>query len=171
MNMDQSDYFDDEDIISKTRRKKEAHAQQELGERLTGLPDSVLAELPLSDRLRAAIAEFKRLPPKRGAIKRQLQFIGKLMRDCDTEAINTQLESQAPSHKPVDTHKQTATELCRLIVEQGDEGIQRAMDEVPALDRQQVRQYLRNINAAKNEARRASAERRLLDYLLASCQP
>lgn len=170
MNTDDFDYLDDDDVISKTQRKKEAHAQQDLGERLTGLPDSVLDELPLSDRLRTAIAEFKRLPPKRGAIKRQLQFIGKLMRDCDTDTILAQLDSQPHGLKPVDQHKTTANDYCDLIVEQGDEGIQRVMAELPDLDRQQVRQYLRNINTAKDEPKRTSAKRRLLDYLLTICQ-
>lgn len=169
MNINSDDYFDDEDIVSKTQRKKEAHAQQELGERLTQLPNHVLEGLPLSEVLRTAIAEFKRLPPKRGAIKRQLQFIGKLMRDCDAEAIAAQLDAALAVSKATEKNKEIALQYCKLILEHGDDGIQQVLSELPALDRQQVRQYLRNVQAAKEETKKANAERRLLDYLIAAC--
>lgn len=72
---------------SKTRRKKEAQRLQALGETLTRLPISRLTQLPLEDELIAAIEQFQRLPNSHGAKRRQLQFIGKLMRSADSEAI------------------------------------------------------------------------------------
>lgn len=168
--MDKPDFQDDEDFISKTQRKKEAHEQQELGERLTQLSETVLKTLPISDRLHAAILEFKRLPPKRGAVKRQLQFIGKLMRKSDVDEILAILDKQAHGGSSAPPEKETAKRHCKVILEEGDDGIQQVLADLPALDRQQVRQIQRNILSAGNEAKKAAAEQRLLDLLIETCR-
>ena len=165
--MDDFEFLDD-DVISKTQRKKEAHAQQDLGERLTQLPDAILDTLPLSERLRSAIDEFKRLPAKHGAIKRQLQFIGKLMRDSDSDALTALLDANPNNRKPADKSKEIAEQYCKLILEKGDAGIQEVLSAKPSLNRQQIRQYLRNTQTAKDAKKKAAAEQRLLDYLISS---
>ena len=71
---------------SKTQVKRELHALQDLGERLTTLKPDVLDRLPLTDALRKALADA----PKHTAHiarKRHVQYIGKLMRDQDIDAI------------------------------------------------------------------------------------
>lgn len=76
------------DELSKTRRKKDMIALQALGERLAKLSDSQLAKLPLSDELLAAIHMARSLKSHE-AIRRHVQYIGKLMRKEDVEAITT----------------------------------------------------------------------------------
>jgi len=72
---------------SKTQLKKEMLELQDLGETLTQLPQQLLDQCHLPEGLLNAIAEYKRIPNRRGARKRQLQFIGKLMRKVDIEPI------------------------------------------------------------------------------------
>ena len=82
-----NDDFDPRDLPpSKSMRKREAHALQKLGEELVALRADDLARLPLDENLREAIDEARRLT-SRGALARQRQYIGKLMRDVDVEAI------------------------------------------------------------------------------------
>lgn len=76
------------DEFSKTRRKKNMIELQNLGLRLTKLSDSQLAKLPLTDELLAAIHTARALKTHE-AIRRHLQYIGKLMRNEDMEAIMT----------------------------------------------------------------------------------
>lgn len=76
---------------SKTRRKKEMHALQDIGEQLVQLDHKRLLELGLPETLTEAIVEAKRMR-KHGALRRQMQFIGKLMRDVDAEPIRKQLD-------------------------------------------------------------------------------
>jgi len=83
---------------SKSARKRAAHAAQKLGERLAGMREEELAELPLEDALRAALAEARRLT-SRGARARQHQYIGKLMRGADIEAIEAALVAREEAHK------------------------------------------------------------------------
>ena len=76
---------------SKTRRKKEMHALQDIGERLVQLDLKRLQELDLPETLADAILEARRIRA-RGARRRQMQLIGKLMRDVDAGPIREKLE-------------------------------------------------------------------------------
>lgn len=75
---------------SKSARKREAHALQKLGEELTRMRVADLDRLPLPENLREAIDEARRLT-NRGALSRQRQYIGKLMREVDVEPIEAAL--------------------------------------------------------------------------------
>ncbi|SHL97672.1 ribosome-associated protein [Nitrosospira sp. Nsp11] len=77
---------------SKTRRKQEMHALQDMGEQLIQLDLKRLAELDLPETLADAVLEAKRIS-KHGALRRQMQFIGKLMRDVDAAPIQEKLDA------------------------------------------------------------------------------
>src|SRR5688500_17532957 len=74
------------DRPSKTQLKKDSHELQTLGEALVALPDNRVVDLPISERLRDAVAEYKRTRSFEGK-RRQMQYIGKLMRKDDVEPI------------------------------------------------------------------------------------
>ena len=75
---------------SKSARKREAHALQKLGEELVKMRQADLDRLPLPENLREAIDEARRLT-NRGALSRQRQYIGKLMREADVAPIEAAL--------------------------------------------------------------------------------
>jgi ribosome-associated protein len=81
-----------DDRPSKSSRKRAAHAAQALGERLIALKEADLARLPLPENLLDAVREARRIKA-RGGLSRQKQYIGKLMRDLDTAAIEDALEN------------------------------------------------------------------------------
>ena len=76
---------------SKTQRKKAMHGLQDLGLTLTRLSSQQLADLPLPPALADAIVEAKRLHA-REALRRQMQYIGRLMRDADVSAIQAKMQ-------------------------------------------------------------------------------
>jgi ribosome-associated protein len=80
-----------EDAPSKTQRKREMHALQALGARLAALNTAQLASIELPEGLREAIVEAQRIR-SREARRRQLQYIGRLMREIDPAPIRAQLE-------------------------------------------------------------------------------
>lgn len=95
------DHFEDEDgrkpatppPPSKSQRKRDATALQDLGEQLVKLTPAQLSRIPLSDELLAAVQLAQGIT-QRGGRKRQLQYIGKLMRQLDeteTAAIRAAL--------------------------------------------------------------------------------
>jgi len=75
---------------SKSARKRAAHALQKLGERLVRMRPEEVAGLPLPETLAEAITEARRLR-SRGALSRQHQYIGRLMRDIDVDVLETAL--------------------------------------------------------------------------------
>lgn len=80
--------------LSKTRLKQQMHELQALGKRLIPLGADRLASLPLDDRLRDAIIDAGRISDHEG-LRRQLQFIGKLMRGADADAIRAALDADS----------------------------------------------------------------------------
>ena len=81
----------DEEKPSKTQRKREMHELQALGARLVELNAEQLAEVGLPEELRGAV-EFARRTTKHEARRRQMQYIGKLMRSVDPAPIREKLK-------------------------------------------------------------------------------
>ena len=81
----------DESKPSKSARKREYLALQKLGEELVTLRDSELLSMPLDEDLLEAVQEARRIKAH-GALRRQKQYIGKLMRHVDPEPITAALE-------------------------------------------------------------------------------
>ena len=81
----------DTDYKSRTRKKNEDRALKRLGEQLVALPSGQLESMELPDELLTAI-EFARKIRKHGARRRQIQYIGALMRHIDPQYIETVLD-------------------------------------------------------------------------------
>ena len=82
--------------VSKSQRKRDMHALQALGKTLIELPQEKLAKMDLPEPLRDAVMEARRISA-RGALRRQLQYVGRLMRDAyedeNTRAIVLRVNS------------------------------------------------------------------------------
>jgi ribosomal 50S subunit-associated protein YjgA (DUF615 family) len=79
------------DYKSRTQKKKEDRALQRLGEQLVALPSGQLETIALPDELRTAV-EFARKISKHGARRRQIKYIGALMRHFDSQSIQIALD-------------------------------------------------------------------------------
>jgi ribosome-associated protein len=81
---------DAESRPSRTKRKRDNESLRQLGADLVELSAGRLAKLELPAELRRAVDEARRLDVH-GARKRQIQYIGRVMEECDDEAIRTAL--------------------------------------------------------------------------------
>lgn len=141
--------FQEYSAPSKSQRKREANALQDMGKELVKLSKDRLEKLDLPDALRAEVMEAKRIT-SHGAIRRQMQLIGKLMRDVDADAIAEQLaEIRGESH--VTKAAFHALEQWRDRLLQDDEAVTQWLARYPNTDAQPLRQLIRN-------ARREAAE-------------
>ena len=97
---------EEENSISKSQKKRDMLALQDIGVELVGLSSEVINKLDLPDNLRTAVVEAKRIPKsKYGGMKRQMQYIGRLMREIDPAPIIEQLNSlKAPNKKQTALH-------------------------------------------------------------------
>jgi ribosome-associated protein len=77
---------------SRSARKRAALAAQQLGVRLTRLTPAQLHSLSLPEELLSALLEAQRLR-SRAALARQWQYIGRLMRQIDTEPVQRALDA------------------------------------------------------------------------------
>ena len=87
-----------DDGPSKSQRKRDMHALQALGERLVELPASQLERIELPPELVEAIALARRITAREGR-RRQLQYVGKLMRRVDADAVRARLEVDDAQHR------------------------------------------------------------------------
>ena len=102
---------------SKSQRKRDASAAQDLGTRLIALKESELTALQLPERLHDAIMLAKRIT-SRGGLARQRQYIGKLMRDIDPVPIETALNAESRmSALEAEAHKRIEAWRARLLTE------------------------------------------------------
>lgn len=126
---------------SKTQLKAEADEKQALGEALLTLRADLMARLDLPDKLRDAIADAKKITNFEGR-RRQMQFIGKLMRPLDPEpireAINEQLNGSADLTLALHLAEQWRD---KLIAD--DAALGTWLEEHPGTDSQQLRALVR----------------------------
>jgi ribosome-associated protein len=102
---------------SKSMRKREAAAAQDLGTRLIALKESELVTLDLPETLQDAILLAKRIT-SRGGLARQRQYIGKLMRDIDPAPIEAALNAESRlSALDAEKHKRIEAWRARLLTE------------------------------------------------------
>jgi ribosome-associated protein len=149
---------------SKTRLKQNATDLQQLGQKLTTYSPAVLRKLLLSEVLISALEEFNRLPNSNEARRRQLQFIGKLMRDLDYDAVIKAIDDMEIGHLRKKKKPSAAKQLCEAILESGDAEINAALEQYPQLNRQTMRQLYREHNRAA-ETSRDKFKTKLQNYL------
>lgn len=119
---------------SKSARKREATAAQDLGTRLIALRESDLAALELPERLHDAILLAKRIT-SRGGLARQRQYIGKLMRDLDPAPIEAALTAESRGHV-IDAEKLKRVENWRLrLLTEGPAALDELLKWRPDADR------------------------------------
>ncbi|GLQ31306.1 ribosome biogenesis factor YjgA [Litoribrevibacter albus] len=158
-----NDDFEDEiEIISKSQLKREASFLQDLGKELVDQKQSLLDEMNLTPDLMEAIQEHKRLK-QREAKRRHMQYIGKLMRDVDADAIQEALEkTKAGSDQQIRHLHQVERWRDRLI--ESDDAITQFFDEYEA-DVQQLRQLVRNARKDQKEQKNRGHAKKLFQWL------
>jgi ribosome-associated protein len=149
---------------SKSQRKKNMLALQKLGESLLSLSDSQLAAIELPDKLLAAIQHAKHLTSNE-AKRRQLQYIGKIIREIDWPAIQQELEQIQLAHEK-DTAKFREIEYWRdqLILENNDI-IETFLKEYPHADRKQLRQLIIRAQDDRRMKKNTGGKKMLFRYL------
>ncbi|MEZ9542896.1 ribosome biogenesis factor YjgA [Vibrio sp. 10N.286.48.C11] len=149
--------------VSKTEMKTDMEALQKLGEELVSLKPSVLDKFPLSEDLAQAIKDAQRF--KNEAKRRQLQYIGKVMRNVDPEPIQAALDKVRNKHSQATAELHKLEQLRDRVVAEGDAAISEVMDMYPKADRQRLRQLARQANKEKSANKPAKASREIFQIL------
>lgn len=160
--------MEEDEFISKTRRKRDAHDLQDLGKALVKLSKEQLARIDMPESLREAISECRRFT-RHEAIRRQMQYIGRIMRDIDAAPIAGQLaQIEAPSKR------QTAVfhvaERWRDELVQQPDAVARFVKEFPQADPDKLRELAQKAREEKRTSRPPKRYRELFHVLNALLQ-
>lgn len=148
---------------NKTQIKRDIRVLNGLGKELANMPETALNKVPLSDNMRRAVADAKRF--SRGALQRQLRRIANLMQHEDIEAIKLEIQRQKqPSKQQTAELHQLEQWRDRLIA--GDEKLlTELIQQFPFVDRQQIRQLVRNAKVELQRNKPPKSARSLFKYL------
>jgi ribosome-associated protein len=153
----------EEDKPSKTQRKRAMHELQALGERLVELNAAQLAEMALPESLSEAIEEVRRMT-KHEARRRQLQYIGRLMRTADADSIRERLRAWEGVSVRHTAHLHRLERWREELL--GDDSALGALASAhPGVDTQYLRVLVRNARAERGSGRAPRAYRELFRAL------
>jgi ribosome-associated protein len=156
-------YVQDEEKPSKTQRKRAMHELQALGERLAELNPEQLAAVALPEDLREAVERARRIT-RHEARRRQLQYIGRLMRSVDPEAIREKLKAW-DGVSAGETARLHRIERWRERLIEDDGALGALAGAHPGIDTQRLRALVRNTREERNAGRPPRAYRELFRAL------
>lgn len=158
-----NDELEEELPPSKTKIKKQMLALQDLGKTLTSLSNEKLRELDLEEDLLVAIMEYKRMT-KFGALNRQLQYIGRLMRDVEPAPIQAKLDAWNGVSRQHTAWLHQVEQWRDRLIEQPD-ALTELLAAHPEADAQHLRTLIRNAQKEKELLKPPKSYRELFQVL------
>ncbi|EGV36788.1 ribosome biogenesis factor YjgA [Neisseria weaveri] len=141
----------EQEWVSKTQIKKQMNDLQDLGVQLTKLSADTLKKIGLPEDLLDALLEHKKITSN-GALKRQVQYIGRLMRDVDPEPIERYLAKLRGDNAAHNAFLQRVEQMReRLIAD--DQALTVFMESYPAADAGKLRTLIRNARKEQEAAK------------------
>lgn len=161
---DENDDEDDEIIwVSKSEIKRDAEELKQLGAEIVDLGKNALEKIPLDDDLRAAIELAQRI--KMEGRRRQMQLIGKMLRQRDVDPIRQALDKLKNRHNQQVSLFHKLEQLRDRLVEEGDDAVADVLKLWPDADRQQLRSLIRNAKKEKEGNKPPKSYRLIFQYL------
>ncbi|HEY2782193.1 MAG TPA: ribosome biogenesis factor YjgA [Steroidobacteraceae bacterium] len=154
----------EEQRLSKSARKREAASLQELGVKLSALPDQEIKALDLPENLFIALRDLRRLP-SHGAQVRQRQYIGKLMRNIDPEPVLAKLAERKQQHDVEIRHFQQIERWRDRLLSEPAVALGELLEEYPKADRATLTRLLEKAEKERLEQRSPVGARELFAFL------
>lgn len=149
---------------SKSQIKREMTELQKLGEAIIKLPAGQYESMPLDEELKEAMDTARRIKHREG-LRRQMQYVGKLMRKTEIDEIKKAFQQLQDGRKEQARAFHELEQLRDSIIEEGLSSIEAVIEKYPQADRQQLRQLVLQINKEKKNNKPPAAARKLFKYL------
>ncbi len=153
-----------DDRPSRSARKRESEALQELGEQLIDLHDSIFSQLDLPEALRDAILAAREIT-SHGARLRQRQYIGRLMRTIDAGPIRAVLDRQQLRQRATGARFHRVEEWRERLLREGAAALPALAAIAPHVESAELGRLVDSVTRAPDEAARRTASRALFRYL------
>ena len=149
--------------ISKTQLKKIAKDIEDFGHKLTLLTDEQIQGLSLTDNIKEAIYEYKKIKSN-SAKKRHRQYLGKLLRDIDLTSVNEDYQ-RIQNHSLIAKQAFHAIENWRDQLIQDESKLKEFIDIYPKTDIQKCRTLLKNAIKESQKDQTKKSQRLFFKYL------
>ncbi len=150
--------------VSKSEIKRDAEALKKFGAKLVALTPNNLEKIPLDEKLAAAIALAQR--SQRGALRRQLQYIGKLLRNTDVEPLQEALDKLENKHNQQQAVFHRLEHLRdQLLESDNNTALSQLIAQYPDLDIQHLRNLIRGAQKEQATQKPPKFYREIFQYL------
>ena len=153
----------EDETLSKTRKKAQMHALQKLGVELVELSRDRLASMGLPETLAEAVREAQRITAHEGR-RRQMQYIGRLMREIDPAPIQERLDAWRGQSK-AEIARQHGMERLRDKLIADDAALTEFAQNHPGVDLQALRNLIRNARKETAEGRPPKSYREIFKVI------
>lgn len=149
-----------DDLPSRSQLKRDSQELRDLGEQLVLMANSHLEKITLDSSLLAAIKEARRLK-NIDARRRQIQYIGKLMRNIDLTEIRYSIDKLNHQSQTFRQYFAMLEQWRDRLIDEGNSAIEEFLIDYPNADRQKIR----NLSRQASREKTGSAKTKLFKYL------
>lgn len=154
----------DDGYLSRSEKKRRSTARQKIGEELARMPMSAVRSFGLPTPVVDAFEEFHKAT-KNEARRRQMQFIGRLLREIDTTEIESRLNEYHTGRASAAADFQHLERLRDGLMNEREESLNEVLASYPSVDVQYIRQLVRNGRKEIAAAKPVKSSRSLFRYL------
>jgi ribosome-associated protein len=149
-----------DDLPSRSQLKRDSQELRDMGAQLVQMPNAHLDKIAMDSTLLGAIKEARRLKSN-DARRRQIQYIGKLMRNMDLTEIRHSVEKLNHQSQTFRQHFAMLEQWRDRLIDEGNDAIEEFLTAFPNADRQQIR----NLSRQAGREKTGSAKTKLFKYL------
>ncbi|WP_372762827.1 ribosome biogenesis factor YjgA [Pseudoalteromonas sp.] len=152
--------------VSKTELKRDAQELHQLGAEIAKMGKKQRERLPLNDDLKEAMVVADKISNKSDAYRRHLNYIAKTLRTVENiEEIKAIIDIMLNKNNQAEVLIKKIEQLRSDLIVQGDELINPTIEQYPMLERQKMRQLVRNAAKEAKAEKVGKAHKELFQYL------
>ncbi len=154
-----------QELKSKSEIKREMHQLQDFAQKIVAMSKHQRSRLPLTDDLKDAMIVADKITNKHEALRRHIRHIAKILLETDLAPIHQAMDIMANKHQQ-ETAKFTRLETLRdTLIEQGHPAIEELLEQSPKMERQKLKQLVRNAAKEKKSEKLGKHYHTLFVYL------
>ncbi|MGV2872959.1 ribosome biogenesis factor YjgA [Colwellia sp. E150_009] len=154
-----------EELKSKTEIKKEMHQLQDFAQSLVEMSKHQRSLIPLTDDLKDAMVVADKIRNKHEALRRHIRHIAKILVETDLAPIHQAIDVMANKHQQSTAKFERLESLREQLVEQGNDAVEALLLEFEQMDRQKLKQLVRNAAKEKKAEKLGKHYKNLFIYL------
>lgn len=152
--------------VSKSELKRDAQEFHQLGSEIAKMGKKQRERLPLNDDLKAAMVVADKISNKSDAYRRHLNYIAKTLRTVENvEEIKAIIDVMLNKNNQAEVLIKKIEQLRTDLIEQGDDLINETIEQYPTLERQKMRQLVRNAAKEVKAEKPGKGYKELFQYL------